>query len=297
MTAEPPTKCIACGWSTEEQSKCSYESHVKLFYGASKRGVWSIGSDVILKERPDDGSRNEADVLRYLEAQPDIPAPKLLRDWADSDGRYFMLVERLRGQTLEQAWPSLSEEQKADIADHVVAVRKALRNITASAIQSVNGGQCTPVLLTLASGDQETPPFSADFNLCDAIRRTLREREFPEDVLNNLLNRLPKGEPYVLTHCDLNLGNIVVKEDGSLAGILDWEYAAFYPLWYEYVSASWGWTEEDVEWKKLLKERLRLDDDGYEEARDFWMDMYALRKYPDLDEAGKEIMGRLGSSK
>jgi aminoglycoside phosphotransferase (APT) family kinase protein len=40
---------------------------------------------------------------------------------------------------------------------------------------------------------------------------------------------MPMSEAYVLTHCDLNLGNIVVK-DGVLAGILDWEFAAYYPL-------------------------------------------------------------------
>lgn len=35
-------------------------------------------------------------------------------------------------------------------------------------------------------------------------------------------------------------------KDGKLVGILDWEYAAYYPIWYEYVSASWGLTEMDA---------------------------------------------------
>ena len=73
----------------------------------------------------------------------------------------------------------------------------------------------------------------------------LPRRSFPLKILENLKERLPRSEPYVLTHCDLNLGNIIVQ-DGSLAGILDWEFAAYYPIWYEYVSASWGWTEEDA---------------------------------------------------
>lgn len=42
-------------------------------------------------------------------------------------------------------------------------------------------------------------------------------------------------------------------KDGELVGILNWEYAAYYPIWYEYVSASWGFTEMDVEWKRLLR--------------------------------------------
>jgi hypothetical protein len=30
---------------------CRYQSHVNLFYGVSNRGVWSLGSNLILKER------------------------------------------------------------------------------------------------------------------------------------------------------------------------------------------------------------------------------------------------------
>ncbi|KAL4943752.1 hypothetical protein BDV06DRAFT_189133 [Aspergillus oleicola] len=41
--------CIACSWTPKQQSQCYYTSNVKLFYGASTRGTWSIGSDMILK--------------------------------------------------------------------------------------------------------------------------------------------------------------------------------------------------------------------------------------------------------
>ena len=36
------------------------------------------------------------------------------------------MTERIQGQTLEQAWPSLSEAQKISIADQVAQVRKQL---------------------------------------------------------------------------------------------------------------------------------------------------------------------------
>lgn len=49
MTVEAP--CSACSWSSERQDGCYYDSHVKLFYGVSDRGVWSLGSNLILKER------------------------------------------------------------------------------------------------------------------------------------------------------------------------------------------------------------------------------------------------------
>lgn len=81
--------------------------------------------------------------------------------------------------------------------------------------------------------------------------------------------------------------------DGEAVGILDWEYAAYFPIWYEYVSASFGFTEMDFEWKKLLQGRLRVHGEGQEEARAFWADLCKLSRYPDLDEKGQEVFERL----
>ncbi|CAP92240.1 hypothetical protein E8E15_005231 [Penicillium rubens] len=289
MAEDSPSGCIACGWTPEQQDQCFYSSHVKLFYGASRRGVWSIGTDVIMKERPDEGPKTEVNTLNHLAKYPDIPAPKVLRDWVDGNRRYFVLQERIQGQTLEQAWPLLSESQKTAIADQVIEVRNQLRSITSGSIQSVDQSPCYPGLLF--SDREPHGPFHSDLELWEAISRTLHA--VPQRALENLKKRLPRCEPYVLTHCDLNLGNIMVKDGGVLAGILDWEFAAYYPIWYEYVSASWGWTEEDAEWKKLLQERLDVHGDGHTDAKDFWKDLRLLRKYPNLDEKGREVFEKL----
>lgn len=201
--------------------------------------MWSIGSDVSLKERPDEGPKLEVQTLNHLAAYANIPAPKVLRDWVDGDGRYFVLQERMQGQTLEQAWPSLSEPQRTAIADQVVEVRKRLRSLMSTSIQSVDQRPCYPALLF--SDREPHGPFHSDLELWDALSLTLHgppKRSFPQRALENLKKCLPPCEPYVLTHCDLNLGNIMVK-DGALVGILDWEFAAYYRIWYEYVSASW----------------------------------------------------------
>ncbi|GES61684.1 kinase-like protein [Aspergillus terreus] len=282
--------CVACGWTLEQQEQCSYSSHVKLFYGASRRGVWSIGSDVILKECPAEGPKNEAKTLEYLSNHPDISAPKLIRDWVDSDGRYFVLQERIKGQTLEQAWPALSQSQKTAIADQVVQVRQKLRSLSSNSIRTVDHGPC--YLGLLFSDRAPHGPFDSDLELWNAISLMLHNppiRSFPHRALENLKKHMPKCEPYVLTHCDLNLGNLIVR-DGALVGILDWEFAAYYPIWYEYVSASWGWTEEDAEWKTLLQECMEAHGEGHGDAKAFWMELRQLRKYPNLDEKGQQVL-------
>ncbi|KAL4778625.1 hypothetical protein BJX76DRAFT_352471 [Aspergillus varians] len=187
-----------CGWTSEQQEQCSYSSHIKPFYGASKRGVWSIGSDVIVKERPDE-------------------APRVLRDWVDSNKRYFVLQER-------SLLPRL-----------------------------------------LFSDGKPHGSFYPDLELWDPINLTLHgppKRNFSRQVLESLKKRLPRYEPYVLTHCNLDLGNIMVK-DGNLVG--------------------------------LLQERFGVYGDAYKDAKDFWMDLCHLRKYPDLDKTGRETQERSSS--
>lgn len=105
---------------------------------------------------------------------------------------------------------------------------------------------------------------------------TLTIYSVPLKVLENLKQRLPKCEPYVLSHYDLNLDNVMVQ-DGKVVGILDWEYAAYFPIWYEYVSASFGLTDMYVEWKNLLQEHLGAHDEGHEDAKAFWKDLCNLR--------------------
>ncbi|KAJ5577057.1 hypothetical protein N7535_003983 [Penicillium sp. DV-2018c] len=148
--------CIACGWTLDKEKRCHYTSHLKLFYGASTRGVWSIVSDVILKDRPDEGPKAKIEVLH---------------DWVDREGRYFVLNERIDGQTLEEAWPSLSVDQKIDIADQVVKIRKQLRSITSASIQCIDQSPCYPGLLFFDL--EPRGPFHSDQELWDALALNL----------------------------------------------------------------------------------------------------------------------------
>lgn len=39
----------------------------------------------------------------------------------------------------------------------------------------------------------------------------------------------------------------------------------------------------DVEWKKVLRERLGVHGDAYDDVRAAWKDMLSLKQYPNLD--------------
>ena len=51
----------------------------------------------------------------------------------------------------------------------------------------------------------------------------------------------------------------------------------------------------DVEWKNMLRERLGVHGDAYDNARALWKNLISLKQYPNLDEKGKEALERLNS--
>lgn len=130
--------------------------------------------------------------MKYLANHTNIPVSKVLHDWVDRDGRYFTLEERIDGQTLEEAWPSLSESQRTDIADQVFGVCKQLQSVTPASIQSVDQSPCYPGLLFFNL--EPCGPFHSDLDLWNALSLNLNlpGKSFPQQVLKNSKKRLPK---------------------------------------------------------------------------------------------------------
>ena len=49
----------------------------------------------------------------------------------------------------------------------------------------------------------------------------------------------------------------------------------------------------DVEWKRLLQERLGVNGEAHQDAKAFWEGLRNLRGFPNLDEKGREALERL----
>jgi aminoglycoside phosphotransferase (APT) family kinase protein len=96
---------------------------------------------------------------------------------------------------------------------------------------------------------------------------TIIEKEFQK-----LKDNFPKPEPYVLTHRDLTLGNIMIKDD-KITAIIDWEYAGYYPWWAE----------------RWLTEYMPQDDSD-ELMNPIWP---RLEPFMDLDKFMEEVYSRI----
>lgn len=280
MATEQP--CAACSWTNERRESCRYDSHVKLFYEVSDRGVWSIGSRLIVKEMADSPPNLEAKNTLFIKENTTIPVPEIVQDWAEM-GRYFLITRRVPGIPLNEAWPAMSESDKDSIAKQTVDHLCQLRRLGSASIQSLGAEPVYSAFLFRNGYGIPHGPLSSDDQLWEAMAEALKK--VPENAQRLLRQRMPVAKPYTFTHGDLSTRNIIV-EDGRLTGIIDWEGSGFFPAWWEFVAAGISQDDDDGSWKALLRDRMEC----HAGAREFWLDYYALSRYPRLDSRGMGLI-------
>lgn len=247
--------CWACGWTTYEQ-RFGYSPRIRIMQARDNAGLWSLGSKWLIRDEPNnDFLGNDYITWEFLNKQPNLNIPlvkemRILTDPADSV--QFRLMSRAQGKMLGSIWTTLSPEQKASYRDQMVDILKQLRQFTAPFPQKVNGDQLDDHLLCLC---RRHPPtcYKMGFTeeewledvspaLRDGLARVHKTKDLKiiEQKLQEIKDNFPRGGPYVLTHGDLNLTNIIVQDD-KIEAIIDWEMAGYYPWWGEtYLSVMYG---------------------------------------------------------
>ncbi|RHZ63012.1 hypothetical protein CDV55_106300 [Aspergillus turcosus] len=273
--------CSACSWTIERQKHCNYKSHVKLFYEAGGRGVWSLGSNLILKDRGARLPTLEVANAQFVQEETSIPVPTVLESW-EEDGHTLILMRRIPGEPLSKAWPKLSTVEKGNIARQTAEYLLQLRKLQSDKIQALGG---RPIYSNFLFHDNDTDrphgPLASDDELWADMEQGLNETVAP-DARMRLRKCMPPAAPYTFTHGDLTNVNIMVK-NGRLTGIIDWEASGYFPVWWEYVCTSVPDSEEDREWKTLLRKYMP----DHSAAREFWLDYYYLCRDPKHERATK----------
>ncbi|CAL5872659.1 uncharacterized protein PFLUO_LOCUS6925 [Penicillium psychrofluorescens] len=205
----------------------------------------------------------EAEAMRFVAKHTDVPVPEVLftdfthvREVTDLSEIFkpdFRSPEGLIGMTiipgipLEQKWDTLDNEAKESICLQLWHLLSKVRNIARP--QEIEGSyQCAadgslsrdPMLEDL---QKPARPISSDSEL----RTRIYERYIHcggTRYENQLLDMLPRSERSVFTHADIAPRNIMVDEQNNVTGILDWEWAGWYPDYWEYAQilrpAFWG---------------------------------------------------------
>jgi len=234
----------------------------RVYDAGSGCGVWFIGNEAVVKVKSwTPGQQSEASTIKYVrENAPSVPLPEVIRYWEDeAANRSFLLMRRVKGRTLAEAWPDLSEKQQVKIAEEVASHITTLTTFTRSRYESVDG---CGLLQNWFMG--HIPPSTPSWR-----HDTLGPFSIPElrTYMTSISTATPPqlNDPLVLFHPDLNAVNIVVRDNDEGITILDWESAGFFPSYWiatkcrnfcienERLSK-----EEQMGWRDTLKNALAL---------------------------------------
>ncbi|PGG95484.1 hypothetical protein AJ79_10036 [Helicocarpus griseus UAMH5409] len=285
-TQTPPAGVLAA-WSDGE---CSYilremsadsaapesQDHVSkevylVHEGGSSSAVWAIGKSAFCKVKswhPSMGLESET-IAFVREHVPQVPLPEVIYSWIDED-RTFLILKRVQGLTLRDAWLSFSFLQRDLVLRKVASICDLLALKTSAKLQGVSGNPLPERFLAVAKDGFLGPLTSTE---------SLKYFTIPG---SNLCPEI--GKAFYLYHADLGPGNIMVSEDGSITGILDWEAAGFYPRFWiatkPSIAPGLNFSPsiagiEEFEWRKRL--RMELENRGYPQASGWYMEWRRAR--------------------
>ncbi|KAH9886155.1 hypothetical protein F4778DRAFT_759173 [Xylariomycetidae sp. FL2044] len=211
----------------------------------------------------------------------DVPTPEVF-GWRQDAGETFIYMELVKGETLEEAWPSLNEEEQDIICGQLrtyVEAWRTLRQEKEPYYIGHIGRQGVGDIIFSDEGDAQAGPFESISAFHDFFARyTCRRhqewdprRDFPE------LAGLTDDRPIVFTHADLAKCNILIapREAGSpprVAAIIDWHQSGWYPDGWEWVKAQFMCVPfedkrgRDTAW---LNKVMAPADDGYHLALEY----------------------------
>lgn len=237
--------------------------------GGSLSAVWAIGRQAFCKVKAwssaMESEHNKIAFVKNLALQ--IPMPEVIYTWNEQD-RSYLILRRIKGSTLRDAWTSLSLAKRELAVKTIAAYCDLLAQNKSHMMTSVTG---KPVLepYLAPSGSDFLGPFTHEtcaryFSVSSAKFST-------------------HGGLFHFYHPDLGPGNIIVA-GGRVAGIIDWEAAGFYPRFWistkPSVSPGLDFHPplpefDDFEWRRRL--RIELETCGYPQASGWFTEWRASR--------------------
>jgi hypothetical protein len=221
--ADGNTYCIRKSSKDEQASAESGDSGSDRFHHAgTSAAVWNIGGTFIKVKAWRSEMELESATIQFVNSISSIPTPEIVSSWVDTEwNRSFLVLKALEGRTLDQVWESLSADRSKQIADEVAQFCKTLASSTSSMLMTANGkGVLEPFLLDLPQDSEPSwKPRTLGPLSSNEVNSYLSKPTSPED----------HTELCHFYHADLTPPNIIVTEDGSIVGIIDWESAAYYP--------------------------------------------------------------------
>ena len=219
-----------------EYSDSELVAHIQSSPGIYPNSRLSILSpNLIVKQIRESNAADELEGMRFAR-RISLRVPSIKRV-VHKDKDVCIIMTRIRGRTMEAAWPNMSWLLTIWVAIQLRYFVEIMRKRHSSTAGSLVTGKCNSIWLEDYYGPPEhaTPEILSSFILFWLQYIPPRKRMEPRISTrgSRLLPITPKY--FVFTHQDLAPRNLFLDEDHNL-WLLDWERSGWYPTYFEYAS-------------------------------------------------------------
>ncbi|KAF8148198.1 kinase-like domain-containing protein [Crassisporium funariophilum] len=226
-----------------------------IFRKNHKSNTWRIGLRTLAKiGRHVDFF--EAETMRYVAEHTTIPVPKVHDFWS-CKGVKYITMDFVEGVALDEALYDMSEGTRQYVVQQLkgyVAQLRALPPPVDGGVSSISGGYLRDQARV---GMEIYGPFKThdDFHM---FLRAGHDLEATDKFLtaDKISTTHGPSRRYAtkLTHGDLASRNILVKMDGTVTAILDWECSGWFPEYWEYTRACYNNPIASQFWVRCIPE-------------------------------------------
>ena len=211
-----------------------------------KHPVVRVGEHFMVKYGP--GVRlQEGENMLFVQQSSNVPVPTLYALFHDEEtGNNFIVQEYIPGQDMFRYWDTLDQAGKEAVASQLRRHLDELRSIPSPGYYG--GVWRQPIMDFYLTGGMDVGP-RPDTPACDTEEEWVEamltmgqdiyavEPPMRYEWLKTMYHSGLRGHEPVFTHGDLDRGNILVRDDGTLV-LIDWEYAGWYPSYWEFSNMS-----------------------------------------------------------
>ncbi|OBT53992.1 hypothetical protein VE04_05964 [Pseudogymnoascus sp. 24MN13] len=179
---------------------------------------------------------SEASTMQFIRQHTSIPVPRNICSFTHK-GWTYTAMERIHGDMIGRGWTSRADESKAKILSQLKEMVADMRKIAPPnlAVSNVDGGILYDSRI---HGPMRFGPFENIRGFHKHLRGGLEAHVDNLGDDSSLIAWQESTFPApVFTHGDLSSLNILARGD-EVVGIIDWETAGWYPVYWEYTTAS-----------------------------------------------------------
>lgn len=195
----------------------------------------------------------EAEVMKLVSEKTTIPIPKVEAAYV-LEGKGYIIMSYEPGERFDDYWDAASEDVREGLIAQLKGYVSQLREVKGSFIGRVDYTPCQDAVFMwdYVEGTHEYGPYDDQEALNEGLVKALENRNPPRtaplDTTSSGYNswwkvkqlaRSFRSKEIVLTHGDLQAGNMLVRDDGTVV-LLDWGLSGFYPDYWEFYRAHFN---------------------------------------------------------